>query len=208
VTSGFGFLSRPRDAIARRVSPASIAVLTVGLILSVSGLVGCAAAADADRAPSATKSATPVSDARARETPPSTVPAPTTTLPLSPKQVNYEAAIADWSDPLPPGYSWPAWADLPHIDPYGVGQLGEADNASGVYRCILIDAAWHAYFEANDAVASEDYATRADSYAIPDNPSTLPVTQNGVIIGSDLAAANGICLGIVGDLDHSTGLGG
>jgi hypothetical protein len=187
------------------MSQASIVALAVGLILVVPGLVGCTAATDADRAPSATKSATPVSDdARAKETPPSTVPTPTTTLPPSLKQVNYEAAIADWSDPLPPGYSWPVWADLPHIDPYGVGQLGEADNASGVYRCILIDAAWHAYFEANDAVASEDYATRADSYAIPDNPSTLPVTQNGDIIGSDLAAANGICFGIVGDLDHSS----
>ncbi len=84
-----------------------------------------------------------------------------------------------------------------------MGQLGEADNASGIYRCILIDAAWHAYFETNDPVASKGYATRADQYVIPDNPSfSQPVTEDGVIVDSELARANGICRGIVGELPH------
>lgn len=120
----------------------------------------------------------------------------------SKKQVDYEADIASWPEPLPPGYSWPRWEDLPHIDPHGVGQLGEADNASGIYRCILVDAAWHAYFEANDSAAARDYATRADKFVIPDNPSILPVTKDGVIIDSDLARASGICIGITGELNN------
>jgi hypothetical protein len=114
----------------------------------------------------------------------------------------YEAAIAAWPEALPPGYSWPAWADLPHIDPSGRTQLGQADNATCVYRCILIDAAWHAYFEADDPVASKDYATRADRYVTPHNPSTQPVSKDGIIIDGELASANGICRGIVGELRH------
>ena len=70
------------------------------------------------------------------------------------------------------------------------------DNAAGVYRCILIYAAWHAYFEDNDPAASMDYASRADAYLVPDNPSSLAVTDGGVIIDSNLATMSGICHGI------------
>lgn len=115
------------------------------------------------------------------------------------RAAEYESAIASWPEPLPPGYSWPAWSDLPHTEPYGVGDFHEADNAAGVYRCILVDAAWHAYFEDNDATASKDYATRADEYAIVGNDATPTVTAGGVIVDEELARANGICQGISGD---------
>lgn len=113
--------------------------------------------------------------------------------------VEYAAAIADWREPLPPGYSWPDWADLPHTERFGVGDFRQADNAAGVYRCILLDAAWHAYFEADDPVASKDYATRADAYAIAGNDATPTVTVDGLIVDDELARANGICQGISGD---------
>lgn len=178
-----------------------IAALVACLVLVGPALAGCAMVREPDEAPSATSAVTPKPD----DTPVAEgqLPAePAVTPNNSSRQAEYEAEIASWPEPLPPGYSWPAWADLPHVDLYGIGQLGEADNASGVYRCILIDAAWHAYFEANDPVASKDYATRADKYAIPGNHSTRPVTRDGVIIDSDLAASNGICLGIAGELSH------
>ncbi|GAA2990231.1 hypothetical protein JOD63_001011 [Microbacterium terrae] len=113
--------------------------------------------------------------------------------------IEYAAAIAEWPEPLPPGYSWPDWDDLPHTEPFGVGDFSEADNASGIYRCILIDAAWHAYFETNDPVTSKDYAIRADAYAIVGNDATPTVTRDGLIVDEELARANGICQGISGD---------
>lgn len=116
-----------------------------------------------------------------------------------PRSAEYATAIADWPEPLPPGYSWPAWSDLPHTEPFGAGDFHEADNADGVYRCILIDAAWHAYFEDNDPAASKDYATSADKYAIPGNEATPTVTDNGRIVDEELARANGLCQGISGD---------
>ena len=115
------------------------------------------------------------------------------------RAAEYTTAIADWREPLPPGYFWPAWTDLPHTEPFGVGDFHEADNANGVYRCILLDAAWHAYFEDNDPVTSKDYATRADNYAIPGNDATPTVTEDGLIVDDQLARANGICQGISGD---------
>lgn len=123
-------------------------------------------------------------------------------LTVPPKQAAYEAETASWPESLPPGYSWPAWTDLPHLEPYGVGDFAQADNASGVYRCILVDAAWHAYFEADDPIAARGYATRADSYVIPGNQATEPVTQDGLIVDDELARASGICRGIAGDLVH------
>lgn len=182
---------------------AKIAALLAGLILVGPLLAGCAAAREPEEAPSATSAAAPKpDDTPGAEAQPSAAPTPAETMAQPLNQTEYEAEIALWPEPLPPGYSWPAWADLPHVDPYGIGQLGRADNASGVYRCILIDAAWHAYFEANDSTAARDYATRADNYVIPDNPSILPVTQDGIIIDSALATASGICLGIAGDLNN------
>lgn len=116
------------------------------------------------------------------------------------RAAEYADAIAEWPEPLPPGYAWPAWSDLPHVQRFGqVGDFVEVDNAAGIYRCILIDAAWHAYFEANDPVASKEYATRADEFVVPDNDLTPTVTQDGVIVDEELARANGLCQGISGD---------
>jgi len=166
-----------------------------------SALAGCTVAKEPEIAPTSALS-TPAKTPDA-ETPTSAEPTPTGTPTKSPKQAEYEAEVASWPEPLPPGYSWPDWTQLPHYDIYGTGQLGRADNASGVYRCILIDAAWHAYFEDNDAAASKDYATRADKYVVPDNPSTPLVTQDGLIIDPMLSVANGNCIGIVGELSHN-----
>jgi len=175
----------------------------VGLIFVISCLAGCAAGETAQPVTSEVARAFPAEpdDAPTTETPrpPAATPSMSATTML--QQIDYETMIAAWPEPPPPGYSWPAWLDLPHIDPLGNSQLGQADNASGVYRCILIDAAWHAYFEANDPGTSKDYAIR-DNHVIPGNPSIRPVTQDGVIVDRDLAASNGICRGIAGDLEH------
>lgn len=37
---------------------------------------------------------------------------------------------------------------------------------------------------------------------MPDNPSIVPVMQDGVIVDEELARANGICRGISGELSH------
>ena len=180
---------------------AAAMVLALAFVLSA-----CTGASDNgadDHEPTSTASAT-VAPATVAATAPAT--APPTPAPLhpstalDPRAVAYEAEVAAWPDPLPPGYSWPAYSDLPT----GLAgtQVGDAQNAKGVYRCILIDAAWHAYFEDNDPVSSKDFARRADTFRIPDNRSTIPVTKDGVIVDSELATANGICRGIAGELTH------
>ena len=173
---------------AVKITSTAAALLLVGVVFT-----GCAAAPN--EAPQAVQPST--SATFTHEAPAATpTPYPTSTQ-VDPRKPAYEAAIASWTEPLPPGYSWPAWDDLPHI---ASGQLLPMDNAEGVYRCILIDAAWHAYFEDNDAPASKEYATRADEFLIPDNPSSQPVTRDGVIVDENLASASGICQGISGPL--------
>ncbi len=188
------------------------AVMTAGLLLLVGAAsAGCSAVARPGESAGAVATSAPTPHAASPTSGmPSPRPTPSTTPTVTSPQprripeggAEYDAAIAAWPESLPPGYTWPAWTDLPHIDWTGRGQLGRADNASGVYRCILIDAAWHAYFEANDPVASKDYAARADHYVMPDNPSIVPVMQDGVIVDEELARANGICRGISGELSH------
>jgi hypothetical protein len=176
-----------------------LAAIVAGvLLLGVAG-VGCTAVSEPSETPSASAEVIETPSLSASRTP---EPSSTAQTEVSERQKEYEAAIAAWPEPLPPGYSWPTWTDLPHLEPHGVGHFRQADNASGIYRCILIDAAWHAYFEANDPVASKDYAMRADQYAIPDNPATLRVTEDGAIIDSDLPIASNICRGIAGELQH------
>ncbi|WP_157535982.1 hypothetical protein [Microbacterium sp. Root166] len=178
------------------------ATTAVILTLGAAG-AGCTSSSEPRETPSVSASPTlEPNESPSASASPTPAASSTAQAHVSEHQVEYEAAIATWPQPLPPGYSWPAWTNLPHIGARGAGQLGEADNASGVYRCILVDAAWHAYFETNDPVASKDYATRADQYVIPDNPNIIPVTENGVIIDQALATANGICRGIVGELQH------
>ncbi|MGU3358640.1 hypothetical protein ACLBWJ_15405 [Microbacterium sp. M4A5_1d] len=64
---------------------------------------------------------------------------------------------------------------------------------------MLIDAAWVAYFEDNAAERSIDLATRADDL-YDGSPSSVAVTYGGRIVDSELAAANGTCRGMVGNL--------
>lgn len=128
---------------------------------------------------------------------PSTSPTPSAAP--NPRKDAYEAEIDAWPEALPPGYSWPAWDDLPHAG--GLYGLQPQDNAAGVYRCMLVSAAWFAYFESNDPVASKDYATRADAYRLPDDDQWTPaVTEGGVIIDDQLSRASGLCQGISGPL--------
>ena len=170
-----------------------VVTITAALFFVSAAMTGCTVAGD----PGETLEALPSPSATpAREAPPVTpTPFPTSTQ-IDPRKPEYEAAIGAWTEPLPPGYSWPAWDDLPHIG----GQLDEMDNAQGVYRCILINAAWHAYFEDNDAAAAKAFAIRADRYLIADNPSSRPIASGGIIIDDNLAAMSGICDGISGPL--------
>lgn len=185
----------PRDSM----KSALVGVLILaGVVLS-----GCAPPSELAGPPAESKPGTAKAHNTAATEPASSgTPTLTVAATASPKQAAYETEIASWPEPLPPGYSWPAWTDLPHLEAYGVGDFAQADNASGVYRCILVDAAWHAYFEADDPMAARDYATRADSYVIPGNQATEPVTQDGLIVDDELARASGICRGIAGDLVH------
>ncbi len=171
---------------------AKITAILVAVTIAGAAFSGCTASAMPET------EETPVSVVPSAEaTTETTAPTATATPSVSEEQIEYENEIASWPEALPQGYTWPSWDELPHV---GSEQLAQADNASGVYRCILLDAAWHAYFEDDDAEASRDYAVRADSYAIPENPSLITVTENGAIIDAELAAANGICRGISGEL--------
>lgn len=114
-----------------------------------------------------------------------------------PGEATYEAEIADWADPLPPGYAWPSFTELPDV---GRSQLADGQNATGIYRCMLIEAAWNAYFEADDSDEAREYAIRADAFVDSTNPSFFAVTAGGEIVASQLASANGICFGMTGEL--------
>ncbi len=138
--------------------------------------------------------ATPVADVT--PLPEVTVPSPAPgVLDPNDRETIYNSEVAEWSDPLPDGYRWPTLAQVPVING---GQLREAQNAAGIYRCMLIDATWHAYFEENDPEASMSFALHADEYLIPNNPSVRPLVVDGLIDDYTLAASNGICLGISG----------
>lgn len=104
--------------------------------------------------------------------------------------------MADWSEPLPRGYTWPAFSDLPEP---GSSQIAEAQNAGGIYRCILVDAASAAVAN-GDTTSAAEYAARADEYATPGSPSTLAVTENGAAAPGPLSIASQICVGISGAL--------
>lgn len=189
-------------------SAIKIVAIAVGPVLGILALAGCTGSPAASVFPSAKLTASPTADAEA-PTPEATTaiePSASATSPapvpigLDARQAAYEADITDWPEPLPPGYVWPVWDELPHLDRLGHTPLGKSDNAPGIYQCILIDAAWHAYFETNDPVTSKDYATRADTYVVLDEPAIRRVTEDGRIVDEELAAANGACRAIVGDL--------
>lgn len=114
------------------------------------------------------------------------------------REAAYDGETANWSEPLRPGYSWPAFSDLPK----GVGpQLAEGQDARGAYRCILLDAAWHAYDDGDEDLATT-YVLQADEYAIAENPSLFPVTRHEDTVFGEVDIANQICRGVVGELSQ------
>lgn len=151
-----------------------------------------------------------VTDAQTAATPtPTKTPLPTFSTPPTPTQptrsydaereASYQAEIAAWEHPVPDGYAWPdSWTDIPWL---GIGgQQAHYLNAAGIYHCMMVGAAWDAYFTANDPVASKEYAAKADEFA-PDFESAKEVTnEDGTINDGALAAETGICHGFVGDL--------
>ena len=112
------------------------------------------------------------------------------------REAAYDADVNDWPKSLPAGYTWPAFSDLPRdVGP----QLSEGQNAGGVYRCILLDAAWNAYND-DDAALAMAYAVEADQYAVAGNPSLYPVTRHKDTVFGEIDIAHQICRGVVGDL--------
>lgn len=117
---------------------------------------------------------------------------------LDRREADYQAAVAAWPDAPPAGYAWPASVrDLPAG---AVGQQRELQEPRNVYRCMLIDAAWNAYFEDNDAEASLALGARADELWDGSMSSVYVMNEDGTIFAQNLAAANGICQYAVGDL--------
>ena len=116
------------------------------------------------------------------------------------------AEIANWSEPLPADHFTPAFSDLPK----GVGaQLAEGQNASGVYRCILLDAAWHTYTDcrprADQRSPGGRVRNRRQSVPVPRNAQRVTrnaqrATRNEDTVFVETDIANQICRGVVGQL--------
>ena len=128
-------------------------------------------------------------------------PTPTPTHPVDPRDTAYAAEIATWADPLPPEFAWPSSiTGLPAGRWHGKGDWSGYATTAGIYHCMLVYAAWDAYFVDNDAPASQEYAARADA-TMPEQPYPTWVTSNdGTILDQALASESGICNGFVGDL--------
>ncbi len=127
-------------------------------------------------------------------------PSPSPAHPVDPRDTAYEAEVAAWTDPIPPGYTWPdSITGLPAGRWHGDGG-SPYTSAAGIYHCMFVYAAWNAYFVDNDAPASKEYAARAD-VTMPEVPYPLRVTRDdGTIDDQSLASESGICSGLVGDL--------
>lgn len=135
---------------------------------------------------------------RASETPTAT---PTPTHPVDPRDTAYDAEVAAWPDEIPAGFAWPASiTGLPVGRWHGTGDWHGYASAAGIYHCMLVYAAWDAYFVDNDAPASKEYAARADATRPPQERTGGVSRDDGTISDHDLAAESGICNGFVGDL--------
>lgn len=177
---------------------AKTALQAVAIVIVLS-LVGCAA-----------DEATPHQAAKTLEatsaTPPtvpsaSPTPTPTPTHPIDPRDTAYAAEVAAWPDEIPPGFAWPAAiTDLPAGRWHGQGDWSGYMTAAGVYHCMLVFAAWDAYFVDNDATASKKYAARADATMPEQKYMTWVSRDDGTIGDQELARESGICNGFVGDL--------
>ncbi|NYE17976.1 hypothetical protein [Microbacterium immunditiarum] len=117
------------------------------------------------------------------------------------RDTEYREQVAAWTAPLPPGFAWPATRTGTPAGKWGHG--GDWDGyttAAGIYHCMLVYAAWDAYFLNDDPILSKDYAARADATQ-PDMPyPNLLTRDDGTIRDQELASESGICKGFVGDL--------
>jgi hypothetical protein len=178
-------------------------VLWLSAVTAALSLAGCAVT---------TGEASPESSAESTSAAPTSTPTspsgsttptatPTATHPVDPRDTAYDAEVAAWPDEIPAGFAWPdSITGLPVGRWHGTGELHGYGSAAGIYHCILVYAAWDAYFVDNDAPASREYAARADA-TMPEQEYPTPVTrQDGTISDQDLAAESGICNGFVGDL--------
>ena len=182
---------------------AKVALGASALVIAVS-LAGCVAPAG-EATPERTVDVTGDVATPAPTTPSaSESPTPTPTHPVDPRDTAYDAEVAAWADPLPPGFAWPASiSDLPAGRWFQGGDWSDYMSAPAIYHCMLVYAAWDAYFVNNDAPASKEYAARADATqpTTPDEryPHWL-ARDDGTIDDQELASQSGICNGFVGDL--------
>lgn len=180
---------------------AAVGTGVVAALVAVA-LSGCTA--DPITAASGPTQAAPTPHATTSSPAPIATAEPSPTPPRRPydaeREAEYQAEIAAWQHPLPEGYAWPeSWTDLPYLGGE-VPQQTAYLNAGGIYHCMMIGAAWDAYFRDNDPVASKLYAATADEFT-PEGEYNLKVTNDdGTIRDSDLASESGICLGFVGHL--------
>ena len=184
-----------------RITSLPLAVSAVFVALSVSGCTAPTHDADAERTVSALV-ATPPPAPTASGAP--TAPSPTPTHPVDPRDTAYSAEVAAWVDELPPGFAWPeSITSLPAGRWHGKGDWSNYLTADGIYHCMLVFAAWNAYFVSNDAAASREYAARADATYPTARDERYPhwlIRENGTIHDQELASQSGVCNGFVGDL--------
>lgn len=164
-------------------------------------LAGCAAPAQEaapghSTAPSSAAPTPATATPIAEETPTAT---PAATRPPDPRDTAYAAEVAAWVEEIPAGFAWPSSiTELPAGGYRGKGS--PYTTAAGIYHCMLVYAAWDAYFVDNDASASKEFAARADA-TLPEQPYPVRVTSSdGTIRDHELAAESGICNSTVGDL--------
>lgn len=184
-----------------RITQVVLGAAVVAIALSLAGCAAPAGGPGAEHAPDAPDAAV------AAETPAPTSsvapasPTPTPTHPVDPRDTAYEAEVAAWADAIPPGLAWPeSITGLPAGRWHGNGDWSGYTRASGIYHCMLVYAAWDAYFLDNDPIASKDYAARGDA-TMPDVPYPNDLTRpDGSIDDQSLASESGICNGFVGEL--------
>lgn len=163
-------------------------------------LCGCSAATPEEAIPPNSHATTSPTATPSVSTAPDSVPSP---IPVDPRDSAYLAEIAAWPEPLPPGFSWPESLTGTPAGQYPRG--GDWDGyttSAGIYHCMLVFAAWDAYFVENDPVAAKEYASRAQQ-TMPDVPYPNALIEgdgDGRVRDQDLASESGVCNGFVGNL--------
>lgn len=185
-------------SLVNRIAEAVFGAAVVVIALS---LTGCAVPVD-EPASERTADATVTAEmpAPTASTAPAS-PSPTPTHPLDPRDSAYDAEVAAWAEAIPQGFAWPeSITGLPAGRWHGNGDWSGYTRAAGIYHCMLVYAAWDAYFVDDDPIASKDYAARGDA-TMPDVPYPNDMTRtDGSIDDQALASESGICNGFVGDL--------